>query len=240
MYERICVSLILYHTIQRGETKMSPEGILSIILIVFVIVVCFSITIGKFIHHRKKNKTYQQQELPLDSCFLSAEEIREAIDAYINPLKELEADKNYTEDNRWAEDFGIKADLNLSLKNLMLISMKFVEPRPAIDVVAEILEVNIPIDALDMIQNKRSFILPQYKMAAGIIWIQIQNRLSKQILLLKEVFGNQRGSSRLLVVELTSLIMKELRIPIKASGLAIVIALIVAKTEFIADKDNVI
>ena len=217
---------------------MSAEGTLSIILIVFVIVVCLSIAIGKFIYHHKKNKTYQRQELPLDSCFLSAEEIREAVDVYINPLKELEADKNHIEDKRWAEEFGIQAELNLSLKDLTLLSMKFVEPRPAIDVVAEILEVNIPIDALDMIQNQRSFLLPQYKMAAGIIWTHIQNRLSKQILLLKEVFGNRSGPSRLLLVELTSLIMKELHIPIKASGLAVVIALIVAKTEFIADKDD--
>jgi hypothetical protein len=33
-------------------------------------------------------------------------------------------------------------------------------------------------------QNQRSSLLPQYKMAAGIILTQIQNRLLKQILLL--------------------------------------------------------
>ena len=243
------------------------ENTLAIILMLFIVFVCFLVAAGNlFYRHRRrkeltrrmkeleslkeqgaiteeqfkslKNRIRQQQEQPVESCTLSEAEIIEAIEAVFKQLNELERNSNYTGDEKWARVFGIQAPLNLNLKELTLLSMKLVKPRKAIHIMAEILAMNIPVDALEIIQKQGKTSLPRYEAIAQMIWVQTRERLSEPISIRKEEYEKRKVSEQSLLAEMVPMIMKALSIPITASGFAIILALMVAKVEFNAFSDE--
>ena len=243
------------------------ENILAITLLALIIVLCSLVAIGNLVHRRRRRKeptpslkeleslreqgiiteeeleslkdgAHRPQELSVELCTLSAEEMMEAIDAALNPVGELEKDKSYTGNKKWAEAFGIHADLNLSLKELTLLSMKAAKPRKAINLIAEVLTMNIPIDALEAAQSQGKIALPRYDAMARMIWVQTRKRLSEPISARKELYEQRKVTDQSLLAELTPMIMKALNIPTSASGFAVIVVLMVAKIEFNAFSDE--
>jgi|GEM_PF-1957037 len=243
------------------------ENILAIILVAFIVVICSFVAVGNLVRRirrrRKlirgieeleslkkqgditeeqfqslKSRARQQQEPSVESCTLSAEEMMEAIDAALKPVGELERDSNYAGSEKWTEAFGIHAPMNLSLKELTLLSMKLAKPRQATDVITEILAMNIPIDALEAVQKQGRVAFPRYEAIAGMVWLQARKRLSEPISARKELYRQRKVTDQSLLAELTPMIMKVLDIPTAASGFAVILALMVAKMELNAFSDE--
>ncbi len=181
-----------------------------------------------------KEGTQRPQELAVESCILSAEEVMEAIEAALGPVNNLEIDDSYTGSEKWTEAFEMQIELNLSLKELTLLSMKMVKPRPAIDLIAEILAMSIPVDLFDRAGDKgdRSPALPSYKAAARMIWVKARERLSEPVSIQKEIYEQRKIPEQKLLARLLPIIMKSLNIPVTASGFAAILALMTAKIEF--------
>ncbi len=176
----------------------------------------------------------QLQELPVESCTLSLAEVMGVMEAAIASAADLETDQSYTGDAKWAEVFGIRSPLALNLKELTILSMKMEIPRSGIELIAEILAMNIPIDALEAAQSKGKSAFPNYKVMARVIWVKVKERLSEPISAFKEVHEQKKRSDQRLVVDLMLMIMKTLHVPVSAAGLAVILALMIAKTDFSA------
>ena len=169
--------------IQVEAAKMPMENALALVLAALIALVCVCVVLGNQFYSRKKRKqlarrmeeleslkeqgtiTEEQyeslrakvrsrQEPQGESCTLSAEELMEGVDAALDLLRELESNRSRTGERKWAEAFGIRSQLDLSLRELTLISMKMVRPREATNIIAEILAMNIPIDALEIVQKE--------------------------------------------------------------------------------------
>jgi len=237
-------------------------NLLIAILIVLVVALCCLVAVGNLVRRRRfkrpamsletlellkqqgmvteeefeslKDGGQNPQELAVESCIFSAEEIMETIEAALGSVDNLGIGGGYTGNEKWAKAFGMDVELNLSLKELTLLSMKIVKSRPAIDFIAEILAMNIPVDLFDKAgaQTDRRSALPRYKAAARMIWVRARERLSEPIAIQKEIHEQQKMSGEALLMKLTPMIMKSLNIPITAAGFAAIFALIVAKTDF--------
>ncbi len=243
------------------------ENTLAIILLAFIVILCACVAVGNLLYRRRRLKrptaslknlelikeqgllteeefeslkdgVSRPQGFSIESCTVSAEEIMEAIDAALKPVDELERDKNYTGNEEWAEAFGIHSALNLSLKELALLSMKAVKPREAIELIAEVVSMNVPIDALEAAQNKGKSAFPNYKAIARMIWVKTQNRLAEPVSVQKEIHKQRKLSDQSLLADLVAVIMKILQMPITASGFAVLLALVIAKMEFNAFSDD--
>lgn len=247
--------------------ELPMENILSIILLMLIIVLCSLVALGNLVYRRRKlrklvppletltslkeqgiiteeeleslkNETRRPQELPVESCTISAEEMMEAIDAALEAIDELQGDSSYAGDEKWAEAFGIHAALDLSLKELTFLSMKMAKPREAIDLIAEVLAMNMPIDALEAAQKQGETVFPRYEMIARMTWVQTREQLSELISIREGVHEQRKVSDQSLLAELVHEIMKTLHIPTAASGFGVILALMVAKTEFNAFSDE--
>ena len=174
----------------------------------------------------------QLQELPVESCTLSLAEIMGVMEAAIASAADLETDQSYTGDAKWAEVFGIRSPLAFNLKELTILSMKMEIPRSSIELMAEILAMNIPIDALEAAQSRGKSAFPNYKVMARVIWVRVKERLSEPISALKEVHEQRKRSDQWLVIDLMLMIMKTLHVPVSAAGLAVILAIMIAKTDF--------
>lgn len=243
------------------------ENVLAIILLASIVIVCFLVAVGNLVRRLRrrrkltrgieelelfkrqgaiteeqfeslKKRARRQREPPVESCTLSAEEIMEAIDATLKPIGELERDSNYTGNEKWAEAFGIHTALNLSLKELALLSMKVAKPREATNIIAEILAMNIPIDTLEAAQERGKMAFPSYEAMAKMIWLRMRKRLSELTSARRELYEHRKVTDQSLLAELVSMIMKALNIPRAASGFAIILALMIAKVEFNAFSDE--
>ena len=162
----------------------------------------------------------------------------EIVEVALRLVRELAADSSYIENEKWARTLGVQGDLDLDLKNLTLFNMKMVRPRKAIDLIAEILAMNMPIDALEAAQSKGKTALPNYKAAARMIWVRVRERLSEPISIQKEICERSKLPERMLLGGLMSMTMRSLNIPISAAGFAAILALMVAKIEFNAFTDE--
>jgi len=176
----------------------------------------------------------QLQELPVESCTLSLAEVMGVMEAAIASAADLETDQSYTGDAKWAEVLGIRSPLAFNLKELTILSMKIERPRASIELMAEILAMNIPIDALEAAQSRGKSAFPNYKVMARVIWVKVKERLSEPISALKEVHEQKKRSDQRLVIDLMLMIMKALRVPVSAAGFAVILALMIAKTDFSA------
>ncbi len=238
------------------------ENVLAIVLVAFVILICSAVAVVNLIHsyQRRRNSAlsperleklkeqgiiteeeferHKTQQPSIESCAISAEEMREAIDAALKPLNDLERDKNYTGSLKWAEAFGIHSDLDLSLKEVTLLSMRMGKSREAIDVIAEVLAINVPIDAIEAAQNKGKAAFPNYKVIARMIWVKARELLSEPLSVQKETYEGRKPSHQTLLAELATAIVKTLNIPATAFGFAVILALVVAKVEFNAFSDE--
>ena len=179
-----------------------------------------------------KEGDQRPQELAVESCTISAEELMETIEAALGQVDGLVNDGGYTGSEKWTEAFGIQVGLDLSLKELTLLSMKMVKPRPAMDLMAEILAVNIPMDAMEVKQSQGKTGLPHYRAAARMIWVRARERLSEPISIQKEIYEQRKAPERELLARMIPIIMKSLDIPVAASGFAAILALMIAKIEF--------
>lgn len=238
------------------------ENVLAIVLIAFVILVCSAVAIVNLVHRYRRRRDsalsperleklkeqgiiteeeferHKTQQPAIESCTISAEEMREAIDAALKPLNDLERDKNYTGSLKWAEAFGIHSSLDLSLKEVTLLSMRIGKSREAIDVIAEVLAINVPIDAIEAAQNRGKAAFPNYKVMARMIWVKARELLSEPLSVQKETHEGRRPSHQTLLAELIPAIVKTLNIPAAAFGFAVILALVVAKMEFNAFSDE--
>jgi len=237
------------------------ENILAIILLLFIAILCSLLAVGNLFYRRRRSKestpalehlellkkqgviteeefeslkdgAARLQEPSIESCIISAEEIMEAVDAALKPVDELERNRDYTGSANWAEVFGIQSSLDLSLKEATFLSMKVVRPREAVDLIAEILAMNVPIDALEAAQNKGKSAFPNYKAIARMIWVKTRSRLSEPIAIQKEIHTQRKLPVQSLLAELTAMIMKNLNMPTTAAGFAAILALVTAKMEF--------
>lgn len=242
-------------------------NILAIILAALIAFLCFLVAVGNLIYRRRrrgksalslknfevlkqqgmiteeefeslKNGADRHQGPSIESCTISAEEMMQGTEAALKPVNELERNNGYTGNEKWAEVFGIQAPLNLSLKELTLLSMKIARPREAVTLMAEVLAMNVPIDAIEVVQSKGKIGSPNYKAIARMIWVRTRTRLSELISVRKEIHEQRKTSDQALLAELAPMIMKALRIPTTASGFAVILALIVAKMEFNAFSDE--
>jgi len=238
------------------------ENILAIALIAFIILVCSAVAIANLVHRyrRRRNSAlsperlealkkqgiiteeeferHKTQQPSIESCTISAEDMREAIDAALKPLNDLERDANYTGSLKWAEAFGIHADMDLSLKEVTLLSMRIGKSREAIDVIAEVLAINVPIDAIEAVQNRGKAALPNYKVIARMIWVKARELLSEPLSVQRETHEGRKPSHQTLLAELVPAIVKALNIPTAAFGFAVILAIVVAKMEFNAFSDE--
>ena len=238
------------------------ENILAIVLIALVILVCFAVAMVNLIHRyrRRRNSPFSPERLEklkeqgiiteeeferhktqqpaIESCTISAEEMREAIDAALKPLNDLERDADYTGNAKWAEAFGIHSDLDLSLKEVTLLSMRMGKSREAVDVIAEVLAINVPIDAIEAAQNKGKAAFPNYKVIARMIWVKARELLSEPLSVQRETYEGRKPSHQTLLAELVPAIVRALNIPTTAFGFAVILALVVAKMEFNAFSDE--
>lgn len=238
------------------------ENILAIVLIACIIFVCSAVAIVNLFHRYRRRgnsalsperleglkkqgiiteeefERHQTQQPSIESCTISAEEMREAIDAALKPLNDLERDANYTGSLKWAEAFGIHADLDLSLKEATFLSMKMGRSREAIDVIAEVLAINVPIDAIEASQNRRKAAFPNYRVIARMIWVKARELLSEPLSVQRETYEGRKPSDQTLLAELVAAIVRTLNIPAAAFGFAVILALVVAKMEFNAFSDE--
>jgi len=185
-----------------------------------------------------KNGVDRPQEPSIESCTISAEEMMQGIDAALKSVSELERDNAYTGNQKWAEVFGIQSPLNLSLKELTLLSMEVARPREAVTLTAEVLAMNVSIDAIEIAQSKGKIGSPNYKAIARMIWVRTRSQLSESISTRKEIHGQRKTSDQALLAELVPMIMRAFHIPTTASGFAVILALIIAKMEFNAFSEE--
>ena len=185
----------------------------------------------------EENKA-QLQDLPVDSCTLSLTEVMEVMAEAIESVNDLKADQNYKGNEKWAEMFGIQSPLGLNLKELTILSMKMEKPRLSMELMAEILAMNISIDALEAAQSRGKSAFPNYKVMARIIWVKVKEQLSEPISTLKELHEQRRQSDQWLVIDIMLMIMKALNIPVSAAGFAVILALMIAKTDFNAFSEE--
>lgn len=170
-------------------------------------------------------------EESIEICTISQEEIIYAIEVSL----EIE---NIQGDEKWAEKFQIFTPLKLSLKELTLMGMKQIIPRNAIDFLADVLSLNIPIDALEAVQNRGKTAIPNYRAIAYIFFNKLKEHLAEAISVQKDICKQQRISDQALLSQLVRIIIKRLNIPISGAGIAAVIALVFAKTEFDMSLDE--
>ena len=130
------------------------------------------------------------------------------------------------------ETFEIFTPLKLSLKELTFMGMKQIIPRSAIDILADILSLNISIDALEAVQSQGKIPLPNYRAIAYIFYNIIREHLSEIISLQKEIYKQQKMSYQALLTQLVGLITKKLNVPSSGAGFVAILALIIAKIEF--------
>ena len=185
----------------------------------------------------EENKA-QLQDLPVESCTLSLTEVMEVMAEAIESVNDLKADQNYKGNEKWAEMFGIQSPLGLNLKELTILSMKMEKPRLSMELMAEILAMNISIDALEAAQSRGKSAFPNYKVMARIIWVKVKEQLSEPISTLKELHEQRRQSDQWLVIDIMLMIMKALNIPVSAAGFAVILALMIAKTDFNAFSEE--
>ena len=241
---------------------------LFITLIVLIVGFCCIVSIDNWIRHRRQAKKAGQpinnlellkeqglvteeefksiqenaahpQELTPESCFISSEEVMEIIEVALRTLNEL--GNSYAGDEKWAWNLGIRADLDMDLKELTLLGMKLVKPISSIDIIAEILAINIPVDLPEQVKSRKEvgIATPSYRSAARIIWVRTMERLSEPIAIQKEIRDQSRKiPRRMLLGNLMSITMKSLDVPVSAVGLAAIIVLMVAKIEFDAFSDE--
>lgn len=241
--------------------------ILFIILIFLIVALCCLIAIGNLIRrHREPEKqvislenldilkqqgmitdeefesikdgAQKPQDLAVESCTFSAEEVTDAVESALRIFDELTADARYTGSSSWAKIFGVQSDLNLTLRELTLLGMKIVKPRPAIEVITEVLAINIPIDAVEAVQKKGEVALPHYRATARTIWVQAIQHLSEPISVQKEMQKQRKISDQALLAKLVPIVMRSLNISISAAGFAAILALMIAKIEFNAYSDE--
>lgn len=180
----------------------------------------------------------QLQELPVELCTLSSEEIMGVMESAIDSANDLEKDESYKGSEKWAEAFGIKSPLILNLKELVVLSMKIDKPRSGMEIIAEILAMNISIDALEAVQNRGKSAFPNYRAMARVIWVKVKERFAEPVATMKELHEQRKQSDQWLVVDLMLMIMKFLSVPISAAGFAVILALMIAKTEFDAFSEE--
>ena len=226
---------------------MSIEQIAIIALALAVIIGCCAVIVYRLTNRHNKNKPLASiesqlpeslddkallmQAIPFESCLISAKDIEEAINICINPLRNLEASMDYTGKRDWAKPMGVMCDFSLSIKELLIFSMTIADPRSAIDLLASILEINVPADALEIMQKgKKPF--PKYRSASLTLWLQMREKIDDILLAMKKTYGTQKQNDGSMLCDLVISIMKTLYIPIEASGLAIVFGLALAKIEF--------
>ncbi len=238
------------------------ENILAIVLIASIIFVCSAVAIVNLVHRYRRRRDsafsperlealkkqgiiteeeferHKTQQPSIESCAISAEEMREAIDAALKPFNDLERDTNYTGSLKWAEVFGIHSDLDLSLKEVTLLSMRMGKSREVIDVIAEVLAINVPIDAIEAAQNRGKAALPNYKVIARVIWVKARELLSEPLSVQKEAYEGRKPSDQTLLAQLVPAIVRALNIPAPAFGFAVILALVIAKMEFNAFSDE--
>lgn len=244
---------------------MSMENTLMIVLLVSIILLCCFAAVGNLIRRRRHSKKTVQpldnleslrkqgmiteeefesikdgatrpQEFTFESCVISSEEVMETIDVALRILNEL--GKGYKGDAKWMMTLGVQSDLYLDLKDLTLLNMKMVKPRKAVELMAEILATNMPIDIVEAAQTQGKTTLPNYNVSARMIWVRIRERLSEPISFQKDICSRSRIPERMLLGRLMSITMKSLNIPINAAGFAAIVALMIAKIEFNAFSDD--
>lgn len=247
------------------ESEMTMENTLMIVLLASIILLCCFAAVGNLIRRRRHSKkpvlpmdnleslrkqgmiteeefdsvkdgATRPQEFAFESCVISSEEIMETIDVALRTLNEL--GNSYKGDAKWMQKLGMQSDLYLDLKELTLLNMKMVKPRKAMEIMAEILATNMPIDTIEAGQKEGKTTLPNYNISARMIWVRIREQLAEPISLQKNICSRSRIPERMLLGRLMSIIMKSLDIPINAAGFAVVIALIIAKIEFNAFSDE--
>ena len=184
-----------------------------------------------------KDGAENPQDLAVESCIISSDELMEAVEAAIRMVDEFESNGN-ADNSSWAKALGIQSDLNLNLKELTLLSMKMVKLRPAINLLAEVLAMNIPIDAISITQTKGETAMPNYRAAARMFWVQMRNRVSEPIAIQKEIHEQRKVSDQVLLAKLVPIIMKSMSMPIDAAGFAAIFALMSAKMDFNAFSDD--
>ena len=230
---------------------MQMVNVLSIFLLAIVIIVCLVIALKKrgkkqddrqaILDFARQSGIVLEDELDyiskggkpyIDSCTISSAEILEAIKHVVNTLNELEKTQDDKPDKGWAKVFGFQSDINLDLKELTLFSMNLIQPFGAIELIARIIEMNLPMDALDMGQNKGKTAPPNYMVLARMVWIQVRKRLDDFISSQKPIYKNNKSLEETLIIELARAIITSLNIPSDGYGFAVLMALIVAKVEF--------
>ena len=241
------------------------ENTLVIVLLASILLLCCFAAVGNLVRRRRHSKkpvlpqnnleslrkqgmiteeefksikdgAARLQELTFESCVISSEEVMETIDVALRTLNEL--GKDYKGDAKWMITLGVQSELYLDLKDLTLLNMKIVRPRKAIELMAEILATNMPIDTVEAAQTQGKTSLPNYNVSARMIWVRIRERLSEPISFQKDICSRSKIPERMLLGRLMSITMKSLNIPISAAGFAAIIALIVAKIEFNAFSDD--
>ena len=242
-------------------------NILAFALVILIAVLCSGLALFNLLSRRRSRKTVgespanleslkkqglisqkeleflqegksQLQELPVESCTLSSEEVMEVMEAAIESVNDLNADKSYAANEKWAGAFGIKSPLTLNLKELVVLSMKMDKPRSGLEILAEILAMNISIDALEAAQNSGKSAFPNYKAMARVVWVRVKERFAEPIATMKELHEQRKQSGQWLVVDLMLMIMKSLRVPVSAAGFVVILALMIAKTEFNAFSEE--
>jgi len=168
----------------------------------------------------------------IESCIISSDELMEAIESSINPLRDLENLQKHKGNERWTQDFGIQSSINLTLKELTILNMKLGNSYKAMDIITEVIAMNIPIDAIEAGQERGKGIFPNYRAIARMLWIQIRKCLEGPISDKKKIYNSKKDTPMTLIPEFTTVIMKTLNMPSTSAGLAVVIALIIAKVEF--------
>jgi len=232
-------------------------NILVIFLVIFTILVCLIIF---FLNYRRKSGNTLEQlenarqlgiitdeeqeyikqglEPDIELCTISPDEIMEAIDILVPYVNELEKDQGYKGEANWATAFGFQSNLEFSIKDLTVFNMSITESTRIIDLIARIIELNVPLDAIGITQTKGKSLYPNYRLIARIIWIQIRKQLEGLISKHKGIYKNQKGLVESLLIELATAIMKFYNMPIASAGFAVLMALAIGKVEFWASLEE--
>ncbi|MBD3180662.1 hypothetical protein GF312_00115 [Candidatus Poribacteria bacterium] len=209
-------------------------------LAALLVIVALSVGIANLIRRRKRQEgTVRPYESPVDTTYISSEEIMDSIDAAIPVVRELEVaekveqDKSYESNKKWLKDeYQMQAEVALSLKELTIFNMKIAKSRPAVEVMAEVLSMNIPVDAIEMGQQGGKKEFPNYRAMAKMVWLKTMERLDEPIDILINIHNQRNMDTQKLIADLTGIIMREMKIPVSASGFAVLLTLIIAKIEF--------
>ena len=118
------------------------------------------------------------------------------------------------------------------------MSMKLLEPRQAIDVIAEVLSINVPIDALEAAQTRGEVALPNYRLMARMVWVKLVQEIAEPLSVQKELYKQRKPGVQSLLQDLVVLTMKSMKMPENAAGIAAILALMLAKIEFHAFSDQ--